>query len=204
MKFLIQVFTFLTLSVSFNAGAVKGYVKGKYDVDPAHTRISFVIPHFVVSEVEGRFNEVKGEFNLAEPFAASSFSATIPVSSIDTGVKQRDDHLKSKDFFEAAKYPSMKLVSKSITGTDDSFKVVASLTIKDVTKDVTFEGKCTGFVVDTWGKQRAAFQMTGTINRKDFNINYNDKVALGPAVGDEVKIRIWTEGVAVTPPAKGK
>lgn len=180
--------------------AIKGYVKGRYEVDPAHSRISFVIPHLVISEVEGRFNDVKGEFTLSEPFATSSFTATIPIASLDTGNKKRDDHLKSKDFFEVANYPKMKLVSKEITGTEDAFKVIASLTIKDVTKDVTFEGKCTGFAVDQMGKQRAAFQMTGTINRKDFNINYNEKVAIGPAVGDEVKIRIWAEGIAITPP----
>lgn len=190
------------LLFSLNSLAVKGYVKGKYEVDPAHSRISFVIPHFVVSEVEGRFNEVKGEFELAEPFAGSTFTATVPVQSIDTGVKQRDEHLRSKDFFEVSKYPNMKIVSKSITGNDDAFKVIASVTIKDVTKDVTFEGKCTGFVVDTWGKQRAAFQLTGTINRKDFHINYNEKVAAGAAVGDEVKIRVWSEGILAA--AKGK
>ncbi|MGE0527126.1 MAG: YceI family protein [Bdellovibrionales bacterium] len=188
---------------SLNAFAATAYLPGKYKVDPAHTRVSFVVPHFVVSEVEGRFNDVKGEFTLAEPFAQSSVSATIPVKSIDTAVKKRDEHLKSKDFFEVAKYPEMKLVSKSISGTPESFKVVAALTIKDVTNDVTFDGKYAGSVKDSWGQQRTALQLSGQVNRKDFNINYNDKVDIGPAVGEEVKIRIWTEGVKEEDAKKG-
>lgn len=199
--YLQSTLTLLTVMVSSVVIAATDYLPGKYDVDPAHTRASFIIPHFVVSEVEGRFNDVKGEFTLAENFKDSKVTATIAVKSIDTGVKQRDDHLRSKDFFEVAKYPSMKLVGKSITGTPESFKLTAALTIKDVTKDVVFDGKYTGSVKDSWRQQRVALQMTGKINRKDFHINYDDKVDLGPAVGDEVQIRIWTEGV---PPKAAK
>lgn len=171
------------------------YQPGKYSIDTAHSRVSFIIPHFVVSEVEGRFNEVEGNFNIAKNFTDSSLTAIVQTKSIDTAVKKRDDHLRSKDFFEVAKYPTMKLVSKSITGKPESFKMVAALTIKDVTKDVTFEGKYTGTATDPQGQIRAAFQATATINRKDFNINYDDKIDLGPAVGHDVKIRLWTEGV---------
>jgi polyisoprenoid-binding protein YceI len=187
----------LAALASSAACAASGYLPGKYTIDPAHTRASFIIPHFVVSEVEGRFNEVKGEFTLADKFADSKVSAAIPVKSVDTGVKQRDDHLRSKDFFDAAKYPFMKLVGKSFAGTPESFKLTATLTIKDVTKDVVFEGKYTGSVKDSWGNERVALRMTGQINRKDFHINYDEKVDLGPAVGDNVKIRVWTEGVRV-------
>ncbi len=178
------------------------YVAGKYNVDTAHTRISFVIPHFVVSEVEGRFNDVKGEFTLAKKFSDSKVTAEVPVQSIDTGVQQRDDHLRSADFFEVAKYPTIKFKSKSITGTAESFKLTVALTIKDVTKDVVFEGKYTGSAKDPWGGQRAALQATATINRKDFNIKYNDLIEIGPAVGDEVKIHLRTEGILEV--SKGK
>lgn len=191
------------LLLSFQAMAATDYQPGAYAIDPAHTRVSFVVPHFVVSEVEGRFNDVKGEFVLAKPFTNSKLTATVPVQSIDTAVKKRDDHLRSKDFFEVAKYPTMKLVSKSITGTPESFKMVAALTIKDVTKDVTFDGKYTGSAKDSWGQQRAAFQATASINRKDFHINYDDKIDIGPAVGDKVQIRLWTEGVKAEDAAKG-
>jgi polyisoprenoid-binding protein YceI len=193
----------LFLISSSLGAAVPDYIPGRYEVDNAHSRVSFIIPHFVISEVEGRFNEVKGEFTLAKPFTNSKFTATVPVKTIDTGIQKRDDHLRSKDFFEVEKYPDMKFTSKSITGTPESFKLVAALTIKDVTKDVTFDGKYTGSVKDSWGQQRAALQATATINRKDFNINYDDKVDLGPAVGNEVKIRLWTEGVKAEDAQKG-
>ena len=174
------------------------YTAGKYNADPAHTRMSFTIPHFVVSEVEGRFNDVKGDFVLDKTFTKSKITAEVPVGSIDTGVKQRDDHLKSKDFFEVEKYPAIKIKTKSITGTPESFKLTAAVTIKDVTKDIVFDGKYTGSAKDPWGNQRAAIQLTGTLNRKDFHINYDDKIEIGPAVGDEVKIKVITEGILDT------
>lgn len=192
-----------SLALSSLAQAATTYLPGNYSVDPAHTRASFIVPHFVVSEVEGRFNDIKGEFTLAEKFTDSKVTATIPVKSIDTAVKQRDDHLRSKDFFEVAKYPEMKLITKSISGTPESFKMVAALTIKDVTKDVTFDGRYTGSVKDSWGKQRVALQATAKINRKDFNINYDDKIDIGPAVGEEITIRLWTEGVKAEGSKKG-
>ncbi len=185
------------LIVCTNAFAATDYLPGKYSIDPDHTRISFIIRHFVISEVEGRFNDVQGEFTLPKSFTDLKVTATVPVASIDTGVKKRDEDLRSKNFFEVAKYPEMKLVSKSITGTPESFKMLATLTIKDVTKDVTFEGKYTGSVKDPWGKQRAAFQVTGSVNRKDFHINYDQKLGADAAVGDMVKIHVWTEAVKV-------
>lgn len=171
------------------------YVPGTYEIDPAHTRVSFIVPHFVISHVEGRFNDVKGEFTLAEPFPVSKASVTVQIKSIDTGVKMRDDDLRSKNFFEAVKYPTMTFVAKSFSGTPDACKVVGALTIKDVTKDVTFDGKYTGVVNDPWGNQRAAIQLTGMINRRDFHINYNEQIEIGPGVGDEVVIRIYSEAI---------
>lgn len=185
----------LTFALSPAWAAPKSYTPGNYAVDNAHTRVSFIAKHFVVSEVEGRFNEVKGSFVLAPKFTDSSVTATIPVNTIDTGIKQRDDHLKSPDFFDAKKFPEMKLVSKSIKGKPEKFKLTAAVTIKDVTKDVVFDGKYTGSVVDPWGNERAAIQLSGAVNRKDFNINYNDMLEIGPVVGEIIQVRIWTEGI---------
>ncbi|MBS1971172.1 MAG: YceI family protein [Bdellovibrionales bacterium] len=183
------------LSGAANSFAAVKYVKGKYEIDPAHTRVSFTIPHFVISQVEGRFDDVKGDFTIAEPFAASKANVVIDVKSVDTGVQQRDDDLRSKNFFEVAKYPTMKFVTKSVTGTPESFKVVGALTIKDVTKDVTLDGKLGGSLKDPWGNERSALTMTGMVNRRDFHINYNEMSELGPGVGDEVTIRISVDGI---------
>lgn len=187
----------ITVILAWTSSAFAGakYVPGTYEIDPAHTRVSFVVPHFVISHVEGRFNDVKGSFTLGEPFSASKASVTVQIESIDTGVKMRDDDLRSKNFFEVEKYPTMTFVAKSFKGKPNSCKVVGDLTIKDVTKEVTFDGKYTGTVNDPWGNQRAAVQLTGEVNRRDFHINYNEQIEIGPGVGDKVTIRIFSEGI---------
>lgn len=194
MKHVIFSFLFLTASMLTHAAGLE-LTPGKYNVDPAHTRVSFLIDHFVVSEVQGRFNDVKGTFTLDKDISKSKVDVTVPIESIDTGVKKRDDHLRSADFFDAKKFPTMTFKSKKFSGSLDNFKVTGDLTIKDVTKEVTLDGKYTGSVKDSWGQIRAAVRATGTINRKDFNIKYNDMVEAGPAVGDEVRISIISEGI---------
>jgi polyisoprenoid-binding protein YceI len=171
------------------------YVPGQYKIDPDHTRVDFVINHFVISEIEGRFNDVKGNFLLAKKFTLSTVEAEIATTSIDTAVAKRDEHLRSKDFFDVATYPKMTFVGKHFTGKPGSFTLVGDLTIKDVTKEVTFRGKYTGAVKDPMGNERVALNMGTKINRKDFHINYNDKIEIGPAVGDDVTIMIRTEGI---------
>jgi polyisoprenoid-binding protein YceI len=187
----------IAIAVAWTSGAFAEiqYAPGKYEIDPIHTRVSFTVPHFVISLVEGRFDEVQGDFTLGEPFSASKANVTVQIESIDTGVKKRDDDLRSKNFFEASKYPTMTFVAKSFRGTPESCKVVGDLTIKDVTKEVTFDGKYTGVVNDPWGNQRVAVQLTGVINRRDFHINYSEQIAIGPGIGDEVTIRIFADGI---------
>ena len=189
---LLTVFAF-----GVNAGGGKSvsldYKPGQYNLDPAHTRAAFEIPHFVISRVEGRFNDVTGKATLAKDFDDSKFEATIKVASIDTAVDARDNHLKSADFFNAEKYPVMTLKSKKIEGSKESFELIGDLTIKDVTKEVTFEGQYLGVVKDSWGNTRAAFKFTAQINRRDFNVNYDDKFDLGPVVGNDVLISIISE-----------
>ena len=197
----ILITLILSIFLSGQASALE-LKEGKYSVDPAHTRVSFLIDHFVVSQVEGRFNDVKGFFILSDDIEKSKVEVTVPIASIDTGVKKRDDHLKSADFFDAKKYPTMTFKSKKFTGSLEDFKVTGDLTIKDVTKEVTLNGKYTGSVKDSWGQIRSAVRATGKINRKDFNINYNDMVEAGPAVGDEVTIEIISEGILEQPKKK--
>lgn len=184
------------LFFSLSAFAIQpNYKPGQYKIDPDHTRVDFVINHFVISEVEGRFNDVKGNFLLAKKFTLSTVEAEIATTSIDTAVAKRDEHLRSKDFFDVATYPTMTLRGKHFTGKPTSFTLVADLTIKGVTKEVTFRGKYTGSVKDPQGNERVALNMGAKISRKDFNITYNDKIDIGPAVGDEVTIMVRTEGI---------
>lgn len=167
---------------------------GKYAVDIAHSKVGFEIPHLVITTVEGRFDKYEGEIELAEKFTDSKVSATIDINSIDTGNGDRDKHLKSADFFDAAKYPSMTFKSKKITGTAENFKVVGDLTIKGVTKEVTLDGKFLGVVVnDGFGNTKAAFTAGTKINRQDYGLKWNKMVEAGPTVGDEVTISLKVE-----------
>lgn len=188
---LIPFILFLTIQ----SEAAMKYVKGKYDIDTVHTRVSFTIPHLVISEVEGRFNDVTGTFTMAESFASSAADVTVAMKSIDTGVAKRDDDLRSKNFFEVEKYPKMTFITKSITGTPDSFKATGLLTIKDVSKEVVFDGKFGGTLKDPWGNQRASLQLNGKVNRRDFHLDYNEKTDIGPAIGDDVSIHIIVDGL---------
>ena len=189
-KIFILIFLF---SLQLNA-AVK-YLPGDYKIDPDHTRVQFLIQHFMISIVEGRFNDVQGSFTLAPKFNDSTVEAVVDINSIDTAVKKRDDDLRSARFFDAAIYPKMSLKSKKFKGTPQNFTLVADLTIKDVTKEVSFQGKYTGEMRDPWGNDRVAVNMTGKINRKDFHINYNEKASNGPDIGDEVTIIVRADGV---------
>jgi len=194
---ILPIIILALLSTASLAGGGKSeklnYQDGTYIIDPAHTRASFSIAHFVISKVEGRFNEVTGTIKFDKDFTKSSFEATIPVSSIDSAVEKRDNHLKSPDFFDAKKFPLMTFKSTEISGDKHEFELTGDLTIKDVTKEVVFEGKYLGLVTDSWGNKRAAFKLKTKINRKDFDINYSDKFDLGPVVGHEVKIKIISE-----------
>lgn len=188
-----------TLSISVFAGGGKSeqthYLPGAYTIDNAHTRVSFTIPHFVISEVIGRFNEVKGKVQFTDDFNKSSTEVTVPINSIDTGIKQRDEHLRSADFFDAKKYPTMTFKSKAFKGSPSDFTVIGTLTIKDVSKEIQLQGKYLGAVSDPWGNTRSAFKLSGVINRKDFNIKYDEKINIGPAVGNEVTINIVSEAI---------
>ncbi len=192
-KLLISVSLLFASLNAFSAGLQLEH--GRYKIDEAHTRVSFLINHFVVSQVQGRFNKVEGYFMLDKDLSKAKVEVTVPIASIDTGVEKRDEHLRSEDFFDAKKYPKMTFKSKKFKGSLEDFKVTGDLTIKDVTKEVTLDGKYTGSVKDSWGQIRAAIQASGKINRKDFNIKYNDMVEAGPAVGDEVTINIISEGI---------
>jgi polyisoprenoid-binding protein YceI len=157
---------------------------GTYQIDSAHSKVGFEVAHLVISTVEGKFKEYGGTIELGKSLASSKVSAIVKIDSIDTGVKDRDDHLKSPDFFDAKKYPEMKFVSRSIKGTPESFQMTGDLTIRGVTKRVTFDGKYLGAVVDGYNNQKVAFEATTKINRKDFGLNWSSIVEAGPVVGD--------------------
>jgi polyisoprenoid-binding protein YceI len=196
--------TATVLSVTVLSGSVAmadaKYKAGKYNIDPMHSKVGFEIPHLVISSVEGKFKNFDGSITLADKFDKSSAQASVDMASIDTGVSKRDDHLKSADFFDTAKFPKMKFDSTQITGTPDSFKMTGNLTIKGVTKKVTFDGKYLGTVNDGMGNEKAAFTATTSIKRSDFGLTWNKMVEAGPVVGESLTISLRIE--AAQPAAK--
>lgn len=170
--------------------AAAPYVSATYTIDPTHSKVGFEIPHLVISSVEGRFNKYEGSITLDNAFEKSSFKASVDIASIDTGEPKRDDHLKSPDFFDAAKFPKMTFASTEVKGKPDSFKLTGDLTIHGVTKKVTFDSKFLGQVKDGYGNDKVAFQGKTKINRKDFGLTWSQAVEAGPIVGDQVEITL--------------
>ena len=186
----------LTASMAHAAGTPPA---GTFQVDPMHSKVGFEIPHLVISTVEGRFTAVDGTIELKDKFEKSTVKATMDVSSVDTGVSKRDDHLKSPDFFDVAKFPKMTFESTEIKGKPESFQLIGNLTIHGVTKKVTLDGKFSGAVDDGMGNQKIAFKADGKINRKDFGLTYGKMVEAGAVVGDEVTLHLSIEAARPMP-----
>ncbi len=168
-----------------------------YQIDPAHTQAQFKVRHLMISNVKGEFDKVTGtvEFDDANP-SASKIDVTIDVASISTREPQRDAHLKSADFFDVEKFPTMRFVSKEVIKSgEDSFEVVGELTIHGVTKTVDLNVEdLSPEVKDPFGLFRRGASAKTTILRSDFGLVYNALLETGGvAISDEVHITIDTE-----------
>jgi polyisoprenoid-binding protein YceI len=165
-------------------------------IDPAHSNVEFAVKHLMISSVKGRFGDINGTIRLddAEP-ARSQVQIEIGTTSIDTRAEQRDAHLRSPDFFDVERYPSMKFTSKRIEGDiKGKFTVIGDLTIRDVTREIPLASAFGGRNRDPWGGERMAFEATGKINRKEFGLNWNQALEAGGwLVGDEIKLSIEVE-----------
>jgi len=169
-----------------------------YDIDPAHSTVGFKIKHLGITMVPGKFARFKGTVTLDKrQSAAARVEAVIEAASIDTGSADRDQHLKSPDFFDVEKYPELKFVSTKISPMkDDRFVMAGDFTMHGVTRRVKLDAVFGGEVKDPWGGQRAACSATGTLDRKDFGLAWNKLLETGGLlVGEKVQIAIAVEGV---------
>lgn len=184
--------------MSTTAVDIPGYVAGTWAIDPVHSEVSFVVRHMMVSKVRGRFDKFEATFVTAENPLESSVTATVDVTSINTGQEQRDAHIRSADFFEAEKHPTMTFTSTGVRTDGDQFLLDGDLTIRGTTKPVTFKLEISGFGPDAYGGTRAGFSATTEINRHDFGVSFNGPipgVPGGVAVSDKVTITLEAEGV---------
>lgn len=173
-----------------------------WTIDPTHTNADFVVRHMMITNVRGTFKEITGtlDFDPANP-AAAQLNATINVASVETGLADRDNHLRSADFFDAATYPTMTLVSTKVEPTSETTaKMTADLTIRGVTHPVVFEVEFLGQSANPWTKTpTAGFSATGKLNREDFGLMWNQALEAGGwLVGKDVKIELNAELVQVT------
>lgn len=169
------------MAVQTLQSAIPATVTGTYDIDPSHTNLGFVARHAMVTKVRGNFSDVSGAITLdVDQPASSSAQVTIEVASVDTRNAQRDEHLRTNDFFDAANNPQMTFTSTAVEQTGPtSFDVTGDLTIRGVTKPVTVSWDYTGSATDPFGNERVGFEGTTTINRSDFGLKYNAPLAAG-------------------------
>jgi len=167
-----------------------------WTIDPKHSTAQFTVRHLAISNVSGNFTNVTGTIDLNEKdITQSQVSAVIDVSSVDTRVSDRDKDLRSPNFFDVEKYPTIEFKSKRIVSSGGKLQVIGDLTMHGTTREVTLDvDGPTPELNDPWGNVRRGFSASTTLNRKDFGLIYNHALKTGEAVvGDNVKIQIDLE-----------
>jgi polyisoprenoid-binding protein YceI len=182
--------------VTVQATEIPGYVAGKWIIDPVHSYVGFTVRHMMVSKVRGHFTEFSGELITGAEPVQSSVTATIDLRSVDTSNGQRDDHIRSADFFEVETHPHMNYRSTGIRVEDGEYILDGELTLRGVTRQVPLSLEITGFGPDAMGGTRAGFSASGEINRSDFGVSYNGPVpGGGTIVSEKVQINLDIEAV---------
>lgn len=168
---------------------------GTYTVDPTHTEIGFTARHMMVAKVRGTFSDFSAEVVVGETLAETSVSAEVQMNSVDTRNEDRDNHLRTSDFFDVENFPTMTFRSTEIT---DS-AMTGDLTIKGNTRPVTFDLEFNGVSPDPWGGTRAGFEATAEVNRKDWDLTWNVAVEGGGVlVSEKIKLQLDVELVVPT------
>jgi len=180
--------------MSTTTQAIPGYTTGTWTIDPVHSEVGFSVRHMMVSKVRGKFTSFEGSVTTTEDLLGSSVTATVDLESIDTGNVDRDNHIRSADFFEVEANKTMTFVSTGIRQDGDDYKLDGDLTLKGVTKPVTFDLEVNGFGPDAYGGTRSGFSATTTINRRDFGVDFNAAMETGGlVVADKVTVQLEIE-----------
>ena len=164
----------------------------KWSIDPTHSEIGFKVKHMMFTNVSGKFEQYDASIETNDDdFTTGNFAFSADISSIDTRNEDRNNHLKSADFFDAEKFSTIEFKSTSVEKDGDDYIVKGDLTIKDVTKAVKLNAEFGGIATDPWGNTKAGFTFEGKIKRSDFGLNWNAALETGGVlVGEEVKLII--------------
>ena len=165
---------------------------GTWQVDPAHSSVEFSVKHMGIANVRGRFTEFQGTVEVGKDAWSSTARGSIKVASINTGDEQRDTHLRSADFFDAAAFPEIAFESTRVEPIDDdSSRVWGNLTIHGITREIKLDLALQGTDTDPWGNERAGAEIQGLLSRKDFDMKFNQALGSGNLlVGDKVRISL--------------
>lgn len=161
----------------------------KWTIDPAHSEIGFKVKHMMFTNVKGFFNDYTADITFNDDLKEADLQFEAKINSIFTNNADRDNHLKSADFFDADQFPSLKFKSTQISGSGDDYEIKGDLTIKGITRPVTLKGEFSGLMSDPWGNTKVGLNLAGKINRKDFGLTYNAALETGGVlVGEDVQL----------------
>jgi polyisoprenoid-binding protein YceI len=166
-----------------------------YNIDPMHSSVGFSVQHMVINKVRGKFTEFQGSV-VVDGKTIQSAKGTIQTKSVDTGIARRDNHLRSPDFFDATKYPTITFVSKRVENKGGDTVLVGDYTMHGVTKELSMPVTLSGPIKDNWGGERIGLEAKTKLNRRDYGLTYNQALETGGlVVGDEIELEINAEAV---------
>jgi polyisoprenoid-binding protein YceI len=165
---------------------------GTWTADTKHSKVGFAVKHMAIATVRGDFKEYEGTLEISEDLATAKVHGSIKAQSVDTNEPQRDEHLRSPDFFDAAQYPELTFDSTKIDAVDeDSFQITGNLTIHGVTNEIVLHADVQGTDVDPWGNTRVGLEITGQLSRGDYGMKFNQALGSGNVlVADKVKLAL--------------
>ena len=178
--------------MSTGASTPTAVPSGTWAVDPAHSTVGFAVKHMGIATVRGEFTEFAGTLEVSEDPSSSKAYGTVTVQSVDSNEPQRDEHLRSADFFDAAEYPELRFESTRIEALDnEEFRITGNLTIHGVTNEIVLYGQVQGTDVDPWGNERVGLELTGQLSRSDYGMKFNQGLSSGNMlIGDKIKLAL--------------
>ena len=170
---------------------------GTYNIDPAHSRVEFAVRHLGIATVRGHFGDFEGSFEVGDDLASARAHGSVDAASVNTLEPQRDDHLRSPDFFHVERHERIEFSSKEIRPLgDDRFEIVGDLTLRGVTQEITLDAEITGTESDPWGNDRVGLEARAELSRKDYGLTWNQVLGSGNVlVSDKVKLLIEVSAV---------
>lgn len=170
---------------------------GTWAVDPSHSTVGFQVKHMGIATVRGTFGEFEGTLEVGDDLSTAKVRGKVKAASIDTAEDARDDHLRSADFFDAEQYPELTFESTAIEQLDDeAFRVTGNLTLHGTTREVVLHADVQGTDTDPWGNDRVGLEITGQLNRGDFDMTFNQALGSGNMlVSDKVKLALDVSAV---------